>query len=343
VLQALGEAGALDTTLIAIVGDHGEGRGDHGESAHGVFCYDSTLRVPFLLRYGDGTGAGTRSQAIVSVVDVFPTLIEALGLGDPGPIDGVSLYRREPPAARGVFFESYYGHLQFGWAPLVGWVDARGKFLHAGSSEYYEVASDPGEQRDLGSELGARGDLADYRASIERVLRAERLTGGHGVAPEVARQLEELGYATSGETAPGQLALPDPLAEHGLPDPRERRAEAEAFNRALTAASRGELEETIRTLGALLDANPDNPSALHYYAAALIDRGRCDLALPPLERLEAAGRMRPTSLANLGNCLRRLGRTPEAIPYFERALALDPGSHGARSGLEAARRELAGD
>jgi arylsulfatase A-like enzyme len=336
-LRSLERSGALRDTFVAVVGDHGEGRGDHGESGHGVFCYDSTLRVPFLLRHRDRYAAGTRSKAIVSIVDVFPTLIEALGLGDPGPVDGFSLYRRDVPEARGAYFESYYGHLQFGWAPLVGWVDAHGKYLHAGTSEYYAIGSDAAELRDLGAHAA---DLAGYRSSIEGVLQAEVLQAEPSISPAVARQLEQLGYATSGSVAPAELALPDPLAEHGLPGPHERSAEAEAFNQALSAASLGDLDTTIAVLRDVLETSPANPSALHYFAAALIEQGRCETALPALERLESLGRMRPASYANLGTCLLQSGRTRESVPYFERALMLDPGSPGAHHGLQRARREL---
>lgn len=339
-LRALEQAGALDDTLIAVVGDHGEGRGDHGEDAHGVFGYDSTLRVPFLLRHGDGYGAGTRSSEIVSVVDVFPTLIEALELGEPGASDGISLYRREVPGDRGAYFESYYGHLQFGWAPLVGWIDGRGKYLHAARAEYYDVEADPGEEHDLGA---SANDLARYRSAIAGVLGAERLPAEQAVAPEVARGLEQLGYATSGEAAPAELVLPDPLAAHGLPDPHERRAEARAFHDALGAASRGDLDTTIAVLRGLLETHPDNPSALHYLSAALIEREGCEPALAVLRRLEARGRMRPTSLANFGTCLLRTGRADESLAYFERALALDAGLPSAREGLEAARHQLAAE
>jgi len=337
-VDALEHAGALDDTFIAVVGDHGEGLGDHGEDAHGVFAYDSTLRVPFLLRHGDGYGAGTRSDEIVSVVDVFPTLIEALGLGEAGVNDGISLYRSTVPDGRGAYFESYYGHLQYGWAPLVGWVDGRGKFLHAARTEYYDIDADPGELNDL---VASAEDLAPYRSAIASVLRAERLRAEYAVAPEVARGLEQLGYATSGEAAPSAIALPDPLAAHGLPDPHERRAEASAFHQALGAASRGDLDTTIAVLRGLLETRPDNPSALHYLSAALIEREGCEPALAVLQRLEAHGGMRPASLANFGTCLLRMGRPDESLAYFERALALDPGSPSAREGLGLARRSLA--
>jgi len=330
-LAQLAASGRLDETLIAVVGDHGEGRGDHGESAHGVFAYDSTLRVPFLLRYGDGRRAGTRSDEIVSVVDVYATFVDALGLGEPDDVDGVSLHEGSVPPGRGAYFESYYGHLQYGWAPLVGWVDRGGKYLYAARGQFFSLADDPGEHNDR----GASGvDVTAYRESIASVLAVPALPAEHAVPSEVAAQLERLGYATAGGT-PG-LTLPDPFSEHGLASPHDRRDEAEALNRALTAASERDFERASALLRGLLEDNPDHPSALHYYAAAMIERGHCAQALRVLDRLEAVGRMRPASLINYGNCLLRLDRADEAVAYFERAIALDPRSPGARQGLERA-------
>ena len=332
--DALVETGALPDTFIAVVGDHGEGRGDHGEPAHGVFVYDSTLRVPFLLRYADGYAAGTRSDEVVSVVDVYPTLLDALRIASPADPDGISLYRKAVPHGRGAYFESFYGHLQFGWAPLVGWVDRAGKYLHAAVPEYYDVRRDPREERDLAAELG---DHDRYRTAIAAVLQSEPLAASDAVAPQMRHQLEQLGYATAGA---GVQSLPDPLESHQLADPRDRRDEAAAFNRALTAASLGRLDVSARILAGILEGNPDNPAALHYLAAAFVSQRRCPQALLLLARLEATGRLRPEAATNYGTCLLALERPAEAVAYFQRAIALDPGAAGALAGLETARAQL---
>ncbi|MEQ1894405.1 MAG: sulfatase, partial [Planctomycetota bacterium] len=60
VLDALGRSGALENTLVAALADHGEGLGRHGEETHGAFVFDSTLRIPFLLRLPGAARAGER-------------------------------------------------------------------------------------------------------------------------------------------------------------------------------------------------------------------------------------------------------------------------------------------
>src|SRR6185503_13120840 len=76
-------------TTLLVIADHGESLGEHGEASHSVLCYGSTIRIPFLVRHPDGRRAGERSAEIVSVVDVAPTLAEALGLPEEPGLDGI--------------------------------------------------------------------------------------------------------------------------------------------------------------------------------------------------------------------------------------------------------------
>ena len=88
-LRALGREGNL---LVAVVADHGEGLGDHGEPTHGVFLYETTMRVPFVL-WGPALGVakGLVVDAPVSVADLTPTLLEFAEAPPFPAIDGVSL------------------------------------------------------------------------------------------------------------------------------------------------------------------------------------------------------------------------------------------------------------
>src|SRR4051794_18572036 len=90
-LHGLRAMGLEDRTLTAVIGDHGESLGEHGEMTHGVFLYDATMRVPFLLA-GPGVPGGKVVEDQVRSIDVMPTLLAFLKL-DPGPeAQGVSLW-----------------------------------------------------------------------------------------------------------------------------------------------------------------------------------------------------------------------------------------------------------
>ena len=67
------------STLVVVTSDHGEALGEHGEDVHGYFVYESTLRVPLVLR-GPGVTPGTRFTGVARTVDLFPTIVEIAGL-----------------------------------------------------------------------------------------------------------------------------------------------------------------------------------------------------------------------------------------------------------------------
>src|ERR1700680_1162639 len=96
-LDALRKHGLYDETLIAVMADHGESLGAHGESTHGVFLYDETLHVPLLIKLPLNRAAGRRVETRAGLVDVAPTILGAAGVTPPAEMQGQSLL--EPKAA----------------------------------------------------------------------------------------------------------------------------------------------------------------------------------------------------------------------------------------------------
>ncbi len=88
-LTALDARGRRDRTLLIVVADHGESLWDHDEELHGVNYYDEVVHVPLLVS-GPGVRVGS-SDALVSHVDVFPTIAALIGAPAPAGVDGVSL------------------------------------------------------------------------------------------------------------------------------------------------------------------------------------------------------------------------------------------------------------
>jgi arylsulfatase A-like enzyme len=297
VRAALEDAGMFEDTLVAVVADHGEGLGQHGEATHGALCYDSTMRVPMLLRYPDGFRAGERSSEVVSVVDIYPTLLEAMGLGEPGDVDGLSLYRREVPEGRGVYFESYYGYREYGWSPIAGWADARGKYLHGTTPEFFLTEEDPEETRDRAPEKEL---LAPYVEALRRVSNLETLTADGSVDPDTLASLRALGYVASGA---GPAVVPGPLEPPGLPDARPRHAELRRLDTAFALGEQGRFDEAIVELRAVVADNPRNTIAMQWLSTYLIHRQRCAEAVPILQQLLDRGAVTGSTHNNLGHCL----------------------------------------
>src|SRR5262249_14541053 len=125
-LTRLQTARALDRTLVVVTADHGESLGEHGETTHGLFAYDSTLSVPLIVS-APQMRAGTVDTP-VSHVDLMPTVLDLVGVGPSAQVDGVSLL--QPPSPdRVLSFEALDASLTRGWAPLRGVIQRGWKYI----------------------------------------------------------------------------------------------------------------------------------------------------------------------------------------------------------------------
>ena len=178
---------AWDRTLVIVVGDHGEGLHEHGERFHANLVYETTQRVPLIIR---ATGArAVRVAEPVSLVDITPTVLDYVGLDSSAEFRGVSLrgcVEGDSPEKRDIYFESLAGSLNYGWAELRGVRYGDWKLIDSDTPELFNLADDPGELNNL-AELEAqqvedlRASLADLRQPLERGdCRAAVLRGDHG-------------------------------------------------------------------------------------------------------------------------------------------------------------------
>jgi tetratricopeptide (TPR) repeat protein len=212
--DALGRLGLRDETLLVVTSDHGEGLGEHGETLHGFFTYQTTLRIPFLVR-GPGVKPGTRVGSTVRLVDVFPTVLELLGLA-PAPgmeLAGTSLarpLRGDAPVPEPVTYaESLVPLLHFGWSDLRVLREGRWKYIQAPHPELFDLANDPGERENLVATQASRAEA--MRTALGRLLDEERRAGRKGagagsVPPELLEKLGALGYV--GGSAPAETRTP---------------------------------------------------------------------------------------------------------------------------------------
>lgn len=319
-VEALDQELGLQGFLLAVVADHGEAFGRHGEPTHSAYAYQATVHVPFLLRFPDGRRAGTRSDELISVVDLFPTFLDVLDLGDPRGVDGISLGDLPVPENRGVYMESYSGYLNYGWSPLAGWLDADGKYLHSTRPEYYDLVADPEELNDILEQRTV--DVTVYRDALERLASLPRLAPGAVELDEAGlAELRALGYASAGEEA---RDLPDPLAPSERPAPRDHAENHAKFSKALGLAQAGKNDLAVPLLRAVFEANPGNVLAAQTLGGCLLDEDRFEDVVQLLAPLVEGGLDRYTVHVTLGRAYEELGRSEEALDHYRQALRLRP-------------------
>jgi arylsulfatase A-like enzyme len=175
VLDALRTRGALDDTVVSVVGDHGTELQDHGGFSHGPRkLYDEIVRVPLVFA---GPNVPDRSVTdLSSLLDVAPTLLDAAGVEDvPESFAGRSVFEggRESAVTEVVYdFEPVSGDNQDNGL-LRSCIDWPWKLIvndHRGTRELYDLASDPGEQTDVS---GANPDVVDDLVEILERNRAD--------------------------------------------------------------------------------------------------------------------------------------------------------------------------
>jgi arylsulfatase A-like enzyme len=339
VLDRLADVRDAGRLLTIVTADHGEGLGFRGEQTHAIYVYEPLVHVPLLVRWpakagGGGNGGGGSGPLVgavrpdpVSVVDIFPTVLDAAGVAAPLPSDGVSLARAPDPGRR-VYSESLHPWLNHGWSPLFALASAKLKYVHSTQPELYTVAPDVVEGDDL---IGTRpDDVVELRGELQTFLREHTELGNPGgdgrVELDSARQAElrRIGYV--GVDSRG-IPLPDPFAL----DPDLVRATPERLERYTKATTPGmgfTMGQAIDELKHIVAEEPSEIAVLDCLGRLLVETKRTKEAHAPLERLLKLRPGHADGWGNLGACHQIEGDYEKAIECYRTALDLDPTSPG---------------
>jgi arylsulfatase A-like enzyme len=149
IIAKIKSLGLMDKTLFVIAADHGEGLNEHGKTGHGWSLYDEELKVPLLF-----IGKGIPKKQIkkqVSLVNIFPTVLDYFGIKVKEDFDGKSLKKlidgKDPLFKEDVFCENYPDHHKsfclrtaYGYKLILN---------ENGTKEMYNLNADPKEKKDL--------------------------------------------------------------------------------------------------------------------------------------------------------------------------------------------------
>jgi arylsulfatase A-like enzyme/Flp pilus assembly protein TadD len=322
--------GLVDRTLVVVAGDHGEGLGEHGESAHGVLLYDSTIRVPLIVSMPTRVAAGRRVAAVVSLVDVLPTLVELLGWPVPDAISGRSFAAAlagDDLPARSSYARSDYALDHFGWARLESVTIDGWKYIDAPQAELYQRGEDPGELRNRVNEQPKVA--AALRAELDLFRREMKARPGRRVTMPDAQleALRSLGYLAGGSA---QRQAPPPEARK---DPKGMMQVAEDHFRASELAAQGRFGEAVALLEPAAKRSPESYAIRYLLGLLLLEQGNLSGAEVELTAAEAIDPGSSEVENAVGTLRQAQGRVPEAIEHYRRALELSPDSVKARNNL----------
>ena len=284
-----------DNSLIVVVGDHGEGLGEHNEDTHGIFLYDSTTHVPLILKLPVGKNAGKVIDEQVGTLDILPTVLEYAGISKPEPLTGTSLLSiAEGPqkSSRPAVGETDYP-LRFGWAPLRSVRTSENKFIEAPRPELYDLRSDAGEQNNL------------YDPHNELVANSRKLLAS--VLPPLANQ-------PSGS----------------LPDPKDKIQEQNLLHRALIATQDHRFADAHTALDQVLKLDPKSSLALRQLGEVELQTADYQQAAAHLKQAREVGPDDPAVGFLLGQALQKIKDFEGARAVLEQCLKTNPNEPAAR-------------
>ncbi len=295
----LKKSGAYANAIVIIVGDHGEGLGEHGEDTHGLFLYDSTLHVPLIVKMPGAAHSGSVIDAQVRTTDILPTVLSLAKVAAPAELSGqslVPLIEKQSESDHVLFSETDYP-LRFGWAPIHALRAENMKLIRAPKPELYDLKSDPGEMKNV------------YAADGAQV---------KALGPEMAKWEAKLPGTAANKT--GQ----------DLPDPKDKVAVQNMLHNAMLASDDSRPSDARGYLEKALQLDPSSPTALRQLGEIELASGDYAKAAAHLKR---ACQVRPedsTAAFELGQAFEKSGDFAGARDALESSLKLVPSQMPAR-------------
>ena len=358
IIKKLKSLDLYDSTLIIVTSDHGEGLKQHGEVIHGYFIYQSTVRVPMVIKVPGGL-KNKRIKDDVGLIDIVPTVCSMLGIVHPESVRGHDLsgyLLNDDYSAKNDrnFYCETLLPMEYNCNPLIGVISNRYKYIQTTRPELYDLSTDPGELNDLIDRQPQRARIMQDKIKqiLDRQLRSDADKSRTTTDEETRKRLESLGYI-SGRTIEDSFEF-DPTKN----DPKDLldfyllNCRAIAF---LTDKNSSEFIEicnemlkidpdfanTYKYLGTFYFGREDYEKSAYYYSKYLElepdqHTGHKDLGMAylRLDRFEEALksfneaiRIKPDYMepyANIGTILMNLNKPGQAAGYFRKALELAP-------------------
>lgn len=332
VLRTLRNAGVYDRTLIVVVGDHGEGLGEHREESHSMLAYNSTLRVPMILKV-PGLVGNHRLSRRVGTVDLLPTLLDLLGLPADPEIQGRSLapWIRNPDSNSEArvphYAETLSPRLSHGWGELRALYDGPLKYIHGPRPELYDVLHDPQELQELGSEQPE--EMARMRQTLEAFLDSRASTTAQRAAqevdPETRQRLAALGYLSGGGTSPREVR--EELMAGGIA-PQDRVRDVNLMSQAKQFMDRGDFLNARELAARLIELDPSNAFYRGLLATALLGLGETNAAAVVVEEATSLASQNNSAFLAVAQRLFLLGERSRGMALARRVTEASESAYG---------------
>ena len=326
------ENNGLDkSTILILVGDHGEGLGSHGEGTHGYFIYDYAIHVPLIIVTPFEGLRGVRVSSQVRIVDIFPTLMEIVAVTPPAETHGRSLlplmFRPQKEEDGFAYAESMSPNLQFGWSSIHSLRTTQYKYIDAPKAELYDLTRDPGEQTNL---LRQYPDIArEMKDTLDRLMeetsRGAPTPQAANLDKETIEKLSALGYIGAPVATKKASGEAGPLA-----DPKDKFPVFQAITAAGAMVLEQKYSEAVVKLESVLQEEPMIPQALLVLSTCYVELGRTEEAKAKLDLLLKEDPENVPALISMANILLEERKDEDVIALCKQALSVDERSSQAQ-------------
>ena len=305
-----------DGSLIVLLSDHGESLGEHGEREHGFFIYNATVHIPLIVKPPAGRGFQPgRVAGPVETTSVAPTLLTFAGGTDPiqKQFQAGSLLVKQAPSD--AYSETFYPFNSFGWSPLHALETGQYHYIDAPEPELYDLAADPGEQKNLAATQPAM--VAVLKNKLHALLQNSPFAptaGGANLSPDAAEKLRALGYAAY-HAPVGDQQLAGQLA-----DPKTRLQEFNSIMSAEEAFHGGDLALGRSLLAEVRKKDPQMYFVPFLLGEAALGERDWETAATEFRKCVDLNPNFDQAMTGLARALIYQGKTAEARSWAEKAL-----------------------
>jgi len=333
-LTQLRARGLYDGAVIALMADHGEALGEHGEATHGIFLYDETIHVPLVFKLPREHSAGQRIDSRVELVDVLPTLLQTVKFAIPALVQGQSLLSLLSPVAGGqaaarehtaivdrpAYSETEYPHHTFGWSSLHAIRTGKYLFIDAPRKELYDQSVDPKSEHNLSAtSVAVTNTLAAQLDSFRQQTASSGEAPSVAADPELQEKLSALGYVSDNNSSKN-LGI-----ENTGADPKDKVQVVNLLHRAEMFKEDMRFDEAVPLLQQVIAQEPHLPIAYLQLGTGLVALKRYQEAVPVLHK---ALEMRPDLIIpryQLSSALFETGDFGAAAIELETVVSRSPG------------------
>ena len=324
VLNKLKELGLYDSTLIILVGDHGELLGEHGEPTHTYYIYQNAIRVPLLFKV-PGQETHRNVKDLAGIIDIVPTVCSLLDIDLPVDVQGIDLSNRifgkkNPPGEqRHVYCESFRP-TTYGTNPLLGVVTSDNwKYIQTTRPELYNLSTDPGESINLLIQQEQRGRILQDRLKqlLEQTVRKDESDSRTELDAEARKRLESLGYVAGGIDE-------DFSFDQSKDDPKDLFGFHIQHQEVNICIAEGRYDRAEVVAKQMVDVRSDFHPAYRNLAEIAIKHNNISDATRYFQQMIRIKPDDAEAQTNLGALLQTQGKMAEGIKYYRQAIHIDP-------------------